>query len=196
MKTDQNIEKIQELLESKSFDVLTKTERQLVLKELSEVEYRNQYQTILAATAMFAKVDAVEPKPLVLGGTKHFLAAPIPLYQALIGIAAMAVLMLLVFPIQNITLGEESVKYLTVYDTVEVESVRYDTVERIIEKPVVKEKIVYLNSVSNSISEQEAPRLFEVPRTTHDVSFAGETIENKGTSMKEERVSVILPKIY
>jgi hypothetical protein len=190
------LEDIQDLFEKFDFEELSPRDRQAVLALMSKEDYKMYRQTVLEATALFSEANEYQTKPLVLPTKTHLLATPIPLYKALIGIAAMALLMLLAFPIKKIPTSEQAVKYITKYDTIETEVVKYDTVEKIIEKPVVKERLVYVNNNQITTIPEEAPRLLDVPRTNQDLSFSPATIKNKGVSMKDDTLIFSLPRVY
>ena len=190
-----SLEEIQILMETFDFNQLEPVDRQKVLNVMTESDYSANRKTILASAAMFSEANQYQPKPLVIEQKTHFLTAPIPLYKALIGVAAMVVFMLLLFPIKKIELAEQTVKYVTIYDTIETQIVHSDTVEKFIEKPVFKERIVYVNNSANMALKEE-PRLLEVPRNSQDLSFSPETLKNKGVSMKDDTLMLTLPRVY
>lgn len=185
------------LIEQFDFESLSKQIQIEVLKVMSKETYTCERETILEARSFLALADNYVPKPLLIKTkTTHFLASPIPLYQALVGIAAVVLIMLLIFPIKRIELGKQPIKYVTLYDTLKTEIIKYDTIDRIIEKPVVREKIVYVNHSQDVAILKEAPRLLEVPRSNQDMSFSRHTIQNKGVSMKDDTLLFTLPKVF
>jgi indole-3-glycerol phosphate synthase len=192
MKSEKDLDFIQDLLEKYDFDELPPFTKEKVLTILNEKEYTAERQTILASVALFSEANIHQPKPLVIVKEKHFLASPVPLYQALIGIAAAVLLMMFIFPSQKLEVSEQIIKYVTLYDTIETEILRYDTIEKIIEKPIVKEKIVFVNNMDL----KEAPRLFDVPRNNATMNFSKETIQNRGVSMKDDTILFTLPELF
>ena len=196
MENEKHIEKVQNLIEKQDFKALSITDKKFVLSMMSEEEYTDQRQVVLAAVSLFKEADEYQPRPLVASSDVHFLATPIPLYKALVGIAAMALLMLLVIPFNKVQWSVKDVKYVTQYDTIETKVIRYDTVEKVIEKPVVKEKIVYVDNAPKTLDLEEAPRLLDVPRDHQFLYFSETTMKNKGTSMKDDTLLFTLPKIF
>ena len=196
MKNEKDIQKVQSLLENKDFDQLSVSEKEIVENTMTEKAYTERRAAIVGAIALFSEANMHEPKPLIIPASSHFLLAPIPLYQVLVGIAAIALLMLLIIPLKKIEMPKNNVQYVTVYDTLEVVKTEYDTIETIIEKPIFKEKLVYVNQTDNMKPIEEEPRLFEVPRNSQYVSLSPETIQNKGISMKEDTMLISLPRVY
>ncbi|MFK8037062.1 MAG: hypothetical protein AB8B74_02135 [Crocinitomicaceae bacterium] len=189
-------EEIHSLIERLDFNKLSKVQQALVLSEMTESAYNEQRQTILDTKLLFASANSYEPKPLIIPvKSTHFLAKPIPLYQALVGIAAITLIMLLIFPIKRIELADQPIKYVTIYDTLETEVIKYDTVERVIEKPILREKLVYVDHSLSSKILPEEPRLLEVPRT-NAINFSESRIKNKGVSMKDDTLSLSLPMVF
>ncbi|MFK8046253.1 MAG: hypothetical protein AB8B72_12225 [Crocinitomicaceae bacterium] len=196
MTTDNNSGFIQSLIETFNFEELSKSDQLIVLKEMTAEDYSAQRSIVLGAAALFSEANRHEPKKLIIEEKKSILLAPIPLYQVLIGIAAIAILMLLAFPFKNIGLTEQTVKYVTVNDTIIKQLVKYDTVETIIEKPVVQEKIVYLPAQKQTKLVDEPPRLLNVPITNQTVSLSQPSMQNKGVSLKDEKMLVELPRVF
>jgi len=91
---------------------------------------------------------------------------------------------------------EQALKYLTINYTVVKQLVKYDTVETIVEKPVIKEKIVYLPAKQQTNLVDEPPRLLNVPVTNQSVNFSKSSLQNKGVSLKDDKMVVNLPRIF
>src|SRR6186713_3481105 len=88
-------ERLFDLIESKSFEELTSEERVFVLNHLTEAEY-NLQRTVISATAA---LEYGSDEPLTLSipeKKKSILNRTIPLYQALIGAACLALLFFVV----------------------------------------------------------------------------------------------------
>lgn len=196
MKTENKDHFIQALIERYSFADLSAVDKAKVLANMTAEEYEANRQTVLAATAVFAEAGVHEPKALLLEEKQSILLAPIPLYQMLIGIAAMALFMLLVIPIQKIGTADSGEKYVTVTDTIIKEVVSYDTIEKIIEKPVLREKVVYVPVPQKSMIPNEAPRLLNVPRSPQSFNFSETAMQNKGVSLKDDTLLFELPRIF
>ncbi len=195
MENEKKIEQIHELCEKFDFDSLSEAEKQTVLSVMTADDYMAQRRIILASISLFADANLHQPKPLVIEKEAHFLTKPIPLYKALVGIAAMALLMLLIIPFNQNGIAKPTIKYVTLHDTIETKVIQVDTIEKVIEKPILKQKLVYVNNNQWS-NYKEAPRLLEVPRQNQDLSFSVKTIQNKGTSMKDDTLFFDLPIVY
>lgn len=94
---EDRISRLFDLIASKSFEELNDEEKNFVLKEISEAEYRLQ-RTVLASTAEL-DVEEAEPLPLILpNDKKRALGRTIPLYQAMIAAAACLAAGFFLFP--------------------------------------------------------------------------------------------------
>jgi hypothetical protein len=197
MKKNMNGNDMEMWIEQFDFEALSADQKKVVLDEMSAEQYAQLRQTILASQNLFSEADNYQPKAFIpTSEATNFLLTPIPLYKALVGMAAAVLLMLLAFPIKKMVLNQQQVKYVTVFDTIETEKYVYDTVERIIEKPVVQEKIVYVNQPVNIASVQDSRRLLDVPVAPVYLSFSPSVLQNKGTSLKDDTVKFDLPTIY
>ena len=92
-----NEEQLFDLLDQKDFDQLTAEEKTFVETHFSEAEYRLQRQMIGESATLYGEIP--EAAPLVIPAVKpSFTGRTIPLYQALIGIAATIALFLSIWP--------------------------------------------------------------------------------------------------
>ncbi|MES2555841.1 MAG: hypothetical protein V4604_06810 [Bacteroidota bacterium] len=92
-------ERLFDLLDQKDFDQLTPEEQHFVETHFSQAEYRLQRQMILESGTLYEAVT--EAPPLVIPSKSSFMGTTIPLYQALIGIAATIALFLSIWPNQT-----------------------------------------------------------------------------------------------
>ncbi|MDH4472950.1 MAG: hypothetical protein QE487_10095 [Fluviicola sp.] len=95
-----NEERLFDLVDQKEFDQLTTEEKAFVEAHFSQAEYRLQRQMIRESENLFEPVS--ETPSLVISGSS-FTGKTIPLYQALIGIAATVVLFISIWPNQTET---------------------------------------------------------------------------------------------
>ncbi len=133
---------LQLLLEQKEFNELSASEKNKVEKLITEEEYSIRRQLIIATEK---ESEKLVPLPLVLPSKKTGIV--IPLYQALLAIAATVLVMLfLKFPYSNIEAinGSEEIKYVSITDTIKEIEYVYDTVYKEIEKAKIVEKKVYV----------------------------------------------------
>jgi len=133
---------LQQLLEQKNFKELSASEKSKLKGLVSEDEYSFRRQIIVATEK---EDETLVPLPLVLPTKKGGLV--IPLYQALLAVAATVLVMLLLkFPYSNLEQTNESdqIKYVSVTDTIKEIEYIYDTIYKEIEKTKVVEKKVYV----------------------------------------------------
>ncbi|ASS49657.1 MAG: hypothetical protein A3D31_01875 [Candidatus Fluviicola riflensis] len=125
-----NEERLFDLLDQKDFDQLTTEEKVFVETHFSQAEYRLQRQMIQESSTLYETV--AEASPLVIpAGKSSFMGTTIPLYQALIGIAATIALFLSIWPDQNPPSGSQANKpALSKTDTIIQTRIIRDTVIR------------------------------------------------------------------
>lgn len=139
-KTQPNEWKLQKLLEQKDYCDLTNSEEELVIELISKNEYQLRRQLITES-----KKDAsiLIPAPLIIEKSSNRIV--IPLYQAMIAIAATILVMLFIkFPYSEILpeLESQEIRYVSVTDTIKEIEYVYDTIYKEVEKTkVVKEKV-------------------------------------------------------
>ena len=97
-----NEERLFDLLDQKDFDQLTAEEKAFVEAHFSQAEYRLQRQMIRESEDLYEAVSKAPPLVIPASGSS-FAGKTIPLYQALIGIAATVALFLSIWPDQTET---------------------------------------------------------------------------------------------
>jgi hypothetical protein len=95
-----NEERLFDLVDQKDFDQLTPEEQAFVETHLSEAEYRMQRQLISESQTLYETVAEVPPLVIPVTNASVF-GKQVPLYQALIGIAATIALFLSIWPTQT-----------------------------------------------------------------------------------------------
>ena len=161
--TQNNQEKLFDLIESKDFCDLSIIEKEFVLNFLSEDDYFLQRKIILNAATIFD--TNIEAKPLVLGNNSISKTKTIPLYQAILAVASVIVGFLIIWPkdsensakeIQIAENSTDSIREKIIHDTV----LKYVVETKFVEKIKEKIQIEYITqSVFNPASE---PKLLEV----------------------------------
>lgn len=95
-----NEERLFDLLDQKDFDQLTTEEKAFVEAHFSQAEYRLQRQMIRESETLYETISET-PSLVIPVGNSSFIGKTIPLYQALIGIAATVALFLSIWPDQT-----------------------------------------------------------------------------------------------
>jgi hypothetical protein len=95
-----NEERLFDLVDQKDFDQLTPEEQAFVETHLSEAEYHMQRQLISESHTLYETVAEVTPLVIPVTNSSVF-GKQVPLYQALIGIAATIALFLSIWPTQT-----------------------------------------------------------------------------------------------
>lgn len=132
-------------LEQKNFDELSVAEKNRVVILITVEEYKIRRQIIISSRE---KDENLIPLPLVLPTKKSGIV--IPLYQAMLAVAAAVLVMFfLQFPYSNIDgmNNTKEIKYVSVTDTIKEIEYVYDTIYKEIEKTKVVEKKVYVPKV-------------------------------------------------
>jgi hypothetical protein len=187
-----------DLIASKSFDQLTAEENTFVLQHLSEQEYRLQQKIMNSASEL--EFENEEPLPLVLPSKKRFLAKSIPLYQAMLGAAAMLLLFFAIWPNQNqassinLNFGENPLT-MALPGTTSVQIIHDTIVQRI---PMVKtiSAIVYdtITLIQERFKQPETRQLV-VGKTLTQPEITQQLLESKSQSYKDDKIAQILPHI-
>lgn len=173
-----------ELVESTSFDELSKEQQTFVLKHISKEEY--ELRTIVLREGKNA-YESLEPRKLQLEeDEKKGILIPIPLYQTVAAVAAAFLIAFFLFKQSpDEAINSEAVPLAKV-DTVYVEKILHDTVvqyktqyvDRVIREqaPENKEVIVENRERGSSMSNQSPlmPDLVEI------------NLKNKGRSMQDD----------
>ena len=184
-------ERLFELLESKQFEELTDDERTFVLENCGASEYKIQRQLIVEA----GKLDDEdhEPLPLLLpvtSATNNKGGIMIPLYQVLIGVAALLIFFFSIWPKNNPELINHAKNEQQRIDTIYQTQLVYDTIVQLIPQIQVVEKIirdsVMIFMPSTIITE--IPRLLDVKPSTALPDLTQANLKNKGKNLKEDDV--------
>jgi hypothetical protein len=192
-------ERLFDLIESKSFENLNKEERTFVLTHLTEAEYTLQRTVLSATTAL--EYDSVEPAALQIPKEKKsFLNKTIPLYQALIGAACLALLFIVVGNKKSYSLNwrfSEHPLEISLSNGNSNSSIQFihDTIIR--EIPIISaSKIIHDTiTVVQTILQQPEKRMLEVSKTVIYPELTEKLLESKGSSFKEDRTAQFLPSI-
>lgn len=186
-------EQFLELLEQKDFSALSAEEQLLVSEFCSPEEYALQRRMLVEANTLFD--DHHEVTPLIIGETTlPFWKRPVPLYQALTGIAATIALFFSIWPAaeteqaQNGTkTGEQTASVDTVYLT---RTIR-DTVIR------YKSTSKTPTTSSESLPKVSPPRILEVENSMFVPLPVHAQTASSGRSLKEDAAAgLYLSTIY
>jgi hypothetical protein len=175
-----------DLIESKTFEELSKEERSFVLVHLTEAEYNLQRKVIAATAAL--EYNSEEPLALKLPEKNTpFLKRTIPLHKALIGAACLVLL----FVVGNrksyleisLTNGASSVQII--HDTL-IEKAPFIPASRIIHDTIT--------IVQNALQQTEK-RILEAGNTMVYPELTEKLLETKSQSYKEDQTTAFLPSI-
>lgn len=143
-------DKILALIEQKSFAELSPVEREMVLSQMTESEYQAQHEMLLASTSLFdEEAELMAPNLAILADLQSriqpkkesrnaavWFTFQIPAYQSALAMAAMALIVWLIWPQpQTNYVEKEVIVYQPVHDTLEV--IREIPVEKLV--TIVKE---------------------------------------------------------
>jgi hypothetical protein len=125
-----NEERLFDLVDQKDFEQLTAEEKTFVETHFSQEEYRLLRQMIGESASLYEETP--EAPPLVIPAAKSsFISTTIPLYQALIGVAATVALFLSIWPNETETTKISGNKpALSKTDTIIQTQIIHDTVIR------------------------------------------------------------------
>lgn len=190
-------ERLFDLIESKSFEELSSKERVFVLKHLTEAEYTLQ-RTVISATAAL-EYGSDEPRALQIPEKKKsILNRSIPLYQALIGAACLALLFFVAGNKQSYSLNwrfsehplEISLANGTSASTVKI---IHDTIVR--EIPVIAASKIIRDTITvvQTILQQPEKRMLEVGKSSIYPELTEKLLESKSTSFKDDQTTQFLP---
>ena len=135
-----NEEYIYELLEKSAFEDLTAEDQALVRARIGEDNYRLQYRLLQATQELPTQKHTTKPLLLPTSSTRT-----IPLYQAVLAVAAVVTFFLIIWPKSNTSIrtiykeGPTQVSTNTIHDT--------------IFQQVVHEKVVYKTINNNNLTE-------------------------------------------
>lgn len=178
-------QRILELVETKTFSELSDEERILVLNHFTQQEFDLQHLLIHETKSL---TDELHAKPLVLNEKKSGLV--IPLYQAIIGVAASLIISFLLFQAKQSPISESKNVELAIADTVYIEKQVLDTVI----KYEYVDRIVFVDA-ENKVSEN-APKTPNQQGITIAQPFVAPLdelkLQNKGlTLVNDETYSLV-----
>jgi hypothetical protein len=189
-----------DLIESKSFEKLTEEEKNFVLTNLSEEEYKLQQKIINSASDLYD--DSEEPLPLAIPTEKKkkgFFTKSIPLYQAVISVAATLLIFIAIWPKQN----QSSLKLNFDGNPLNI-SLSGSPAVQIIHDTIVQ-KIPSFQSVSQivydtvllvqQVLKQPENRQLEVGQRIIQPELTQQLLESKSQSYKDDKVAQLLPNI-
>lgn len=185
-------QKLFELLESKRFEELSDIERIFVSENCGKEEYKIRRQ-IIEQAEMFED-SAREPRPLLLPVTSNNKGIMIPLYQVLIGVAALLIFFFSIWPREEIDIRHSSTEEQQKIDTIYQTKLIYDTITRYIPQIQMVEKIIrdtVLVFIPSTV-DSEVPRLLDVNNTTALPDLTKDNLQNNGKSLKEDGMSFSL----
>lgn len=189
---DETNEKIFDLLETKDWMDLTPSEQGVVLLVMTSEEYTLQRRFITEASSLF---DDESPVLVLPKSTAiiPFQRRSIPLYQAILAIAATVLLFLFIWPsnskqqsaslpeqvthFDSIIIRDTIVKYVTT--TQEIERVVYDTIKIIAERFVLP----------------TTSRIYESKPAFEPIDITLDNQKKKGNSLQEDNSIQLLPSI-
>ena len=171
-----------ELVETKSFTELSDAERAFVLEQMTQAEFELQRHLINQTREM---VEDLDPKPLQLAEKKSGPFILIPLYQAVIGVAATLILSFLFIESGQSPVSEHKNMELAIADTVFIEKqivdtvVKYEYIDRVVHTEC--ETFVSANSHSTPIKHDIAITKPVVPPLNEL------NLHNKGVSLVDDK---------
>jgi hypothetical protein len=179
-----------DLIESTNFSDLSITDRLFVESRMTEDDYNLQRRIMNDSSDLFS--SNAEPIPLIIPSNKS--VKTIPLYQALVAIAAVFIFFFCIWPNQEKQIENT---YATHQKTVIKKEYVHDTLVKYITKIQTIEKKVFdtiTNVVTISKNIQEEPKLLEASNTLSLLPLNKEMIATRGTSLKQDKSSrFILP---
>ncbi|CAG5081788.1 hypothetical protein [Parvicella tangerina] len=192
--------RLQELLEQKQFEELSADEKSFVLTLLTKEEYQLQRNIIIESATLYAdKQNAIAPPLVPINECKGFWFKSLPLYQSGIAVAAVVLITWFIKPLEKEVIKTEAqTEYITKVDTLIKTEYVYDTVYEVIEKPLVVEKITYVevpvesNTPSNEYADSK--RVLN-PSGPYPVSTMGIDKHSTSSSFANDETAVLIPNI-
>ncbi len=184
-----------ELLETKRYEELSDDDQLFVTEECGVEEYEVQRQII--EQARIFEDSTPEPRPLLLPlepseSVKKGLM--IPLYQVLIGVAALLIFFFSIWPREETDLRHSSTEQPQKIDTIYQTMLIYDTITSYIPQIQMVEKIIrdtVLVFVPSTV-DSDIPRLLDVNNTTALPDLTKDNLRNNGKSLKEDGMFINL----
>ncbi len=183
----------QKLLLSGDFESLSPDEKEFIRTHFSEEDFNLERLIVSNADAVYDEDEFPVPGALIIpeSSSGSVLMHSIPVYKALLAVAATIILMLLVFSDFNGTEIDKSPNYnfITKTDTVEREVVKWDTVIQTVEKPVYIEKTIYVEAPQKI---KEEPRLLDVKAGVDIPELTHHSVNSAGVSLKDDEISTLI----
>ena len=182
-------QQIMELVETKTFAELTEVERLLVLKYLTQEEFDLQHRLVNETKFL---INDLDPKPLQLDQKNSGIFVLIPLYQAVIGVAASVIISFLLFQPEPLDISNNGNMKLAKTDTVYVEKQLYDTV--VIDKFV--DRVVTIESKKNDFINASASNKQDITIGEPIVPSLNKLdLQNKGLALMHDETYSLVQEI-
>ncbi|MCJ8289514.1 MAG: hypothetical protein HRT58_07595 [Crocinitomicaceae bacterium] len=174
----------QKLIESKDFDQLSNSEKAFVLGMSTENNFRLERTVLVESKIVYQEI---EPRPLIL--TEEKKAIVIPLYQAILAVAASFVIGFLLFRSDGNTTEIVNGQSLATTDTVYVEKLVFDT--------IIQTKIEYIQLAAkqgstNEVQSSDNTRSVLSSQSSFEADLSSTTLANKGTSAANDETLVLM----
>jgi hypothetical protein len=194
---------LQSLLETKDFEALSAAERKLVLSMLTEKEYALQRSILKESPFVYPQESDMVVPPLVMTSeaATSFWFKKAPVYQTMLAVAATILFMFLISKPQTPIIQEKVVKeYVTQIDTVVETKFINDTVFQYIDKPIIIEKVKYVEvpssknaSATNTYASNVEPeRVLEPSMNVSLPDFNEPTSSSVANSYKNDPTSILV----
>ena len=182
-------QQLMELVEAKTFAELTEVERLLVLKYLTQEEFDLQHRLVNETKFL---IEDLDPKPLQLDQKNSGIFVLIPLYQAVIGVAASVIISFLLFQPEPLDISNNGNMKLAKTDTVYVEKQLYDTV--VIDKFV--DRVVTIKSKKNDFKNASASNKQDITIAEPIVPSLNKLdLQNKGLALRHDETYSLVQEI-
>lgn len=181
-----------DLIEKFDFEELSEQDRKFVLEISSLEEYSLQRKILYESEAVFSS-NTLEPRSLIITSSKNVKnVRVIPLYQALLAVAAVILVFVLSWPKEQKTTNNEV--QVSITDTVYKTQFIRDTILKIIPqvKYVIQKEVEFQTVYASSLEE---PELLEVAQQFTLPSISKESIQSRGISLKEDQSSKFVSSI-
>lgn len=191
-----NIEtQIQLWMETKGFDQLSSEEQKLVLSQMTKDEYILGCKINAEAKLLFNDLNEsnpVAPPLITTNESKSFWFKSHPIYHTGIAVAATILIMLFVkLPSKESIRTETKTEYISHVDTIYQTTYIHDTVKEIKEKPVIIEKIKYVE-VPSSYSGTFEPNRMLNPAGSSDFPLKGIDEHPPSTAFTNDAATVLV----
>lgn len=188
-----------DLIESKNWEDLTPEERSFAETQISQEEYVFQRRILAESEDLYPA--ETEPLPLAIPVVTSTLVAreTIPLYQAVIAVAATVLIFLMIWPgeVKTEVAIKQPVSEVIQTDPVVEKQYVTDTIIRYVTLPASNAQIIVdtIREFITATKLYEEPKLLEVASNLIIPELSKESLSTKGASLKEENTSQLLPKM-